>query len=503
MKKPSRISVILTSYNHAKYLRESINSVLNQTFTDFELIIWDDGSTDESWDIIRSFSDPRIQSYRSQTQNVVRNIISGIELTQSQYIAIHHSDDVWESDKLEKQVNFLDTNPDVGAVFTKVNFINEDGSLLNDEKHPYYEVFEQPNQTRYEWLNRFFYSGNVLCHPSVLIRRVCYEECGMYRYGLAQLPDFDMWVRLCLKYAIHILPERLVRFRIRNNEANTSGNRPEMHIRLQFEFLQIYSNYLSITDKEEFLKVFPASLRYFDNKDYEIPFALAMMSLKSPHPSGKLFGLQQLFDLINDPEKAKKIREVYGFGQRNFIELTAKHDIFSTIAITELTGKLAVLDSQVRALDEIRTSKAWQAASILMRIPVWLAPPSSWFSQLLKRMFSVIGSPLSDWKIKRDLMLIRKSGLFDDAWYLASNPDVARAQMDPARHYLLYGGFEGRDPNKLFDSDWYLDTYPDVKTAQINPLVHYIKYGRAAGRQTHLTDKSDQTIKNGDPNFRA
>ena len=82
----------------------------------------------------------------------------------------------------------------------------------------------------------------------------------------------------------------------------------------------------------------------------------------------------------------------------------------------------------------------------------------------------------------RDLYLIRTSGLFDKAWYLRNNPDVAQAKVDPLFHYLHNGGFEGRDPGKEFSSKWYLETYEDVKKAGINPLVHFLKHGRMEGR---------------------
>jgi hypothetical protein len=82
-----------------------------------------------------------------------------------------------------------------------------------------------------------------------------------------------------------------------------------------------------------------------------------------------------------------------------------------------------------------------------------------------------------------DLSLIRSSGMFNEIWYLAVNPDVAEAKMDPVVHYLFYGGYEGRDPCPNFHSSWYLDAYEDVKKAGINPLLHYLKFGREEGRE--------------------
>jgi glycosyltransferase involved in cell wall biosynthesis len=136
--------VILTSYNHAEYLRDSIESVLNQTFSDFELIIGDDASTDKSWDIIQSYTDPRIQAYRHETHRM-GEIINEAVLTgkaSGDLIAIHHSDDIWEPQKLAKQVAFLDANPEVGAVFTKVKIIDDAGNPFQDQNHFYSKRFE-------------------------------------------------------------------------------------------------------------------------------------------------------------------------------------------------------------------------------------------------------------------------------------------------------------------------------------------------------------------------
>src|SRR5215510_6627953 len=121
-----RVSIILTSYNHEKYLHEAIDSALNQTFSDFELIIFDDGSIDDSWAIIRSYLDPRIQAYQNKTTTKYGKFVrmNFLEKSHGEYIAIHHSDDIWEPDKLEKQVAFLDANPHIGAIFSRVQIID-------------------------------------------------------------------------------------------------------------------------------------------------------------------------------------------------------------------------------------------------------------------------------------------------------------------------------------------------------------------------------------------
>jgi hypothetical protein len=86
-------------------------------------------------------------------------------------------------------------------------------------------------------------------------------------------------------------------------------------------------------------------------------------------------------------------------------------------------------------------------------------------------------------KKARELRLLRSSSLFDESWYLANNPDIAQAKVDPCDHYLRYGGFEGRDPGPGFNSLWYLANNADVRAARINPLLHYLEYGRNENRK--------------------
>jgi len=326
-----KVTVILSSFNHGKYIQESIDSVLNQTFTDFELIIWDDASTDDSWEMINSYSDPRILSFRNE---VNRRGLYGInravsEVAAGEYIAIHHSDDLWEPEKLAKQIAFLDANNDVGAVFTQVKVIDENGNDFANKDHFYYHIFEQENRSRFEWLRHFFIEGNCLCHPSVLIRRECYQKVGSYDPRFAQLPDFDMWIRLCLKYEIYIFPERLVRFRVRDNDANASGNKSEHMIRTQFEYYKVLQNYRSITSFEELEKVFPTARKYHRNEGVDMAFILGMLSVElKPFNFTQLFGLDLLFEGISDSKRRAFIHRLYDFDYKDFLVLSAQSDVF-------------------------------------------------------------------------------------------------------------------------------------------------------------------------------
>lgn len=409
--KMPKVSVILTSYNHEKYIKEAINSVLRQTYEDIELIIWDDASSDDSWRMINRFKDNRIKAYQSE-QNGNGILNRALNIASGQYIAIHHSDDVWEPDKLEKQVAFLDAHHEVGAVFTNALAITEEGHALADEKHPYFNIFNQPNRTRHEWLNFFFNHGNALCHPSVLIRKSVYDTVGAYEYGYTQLNDFNMWIRLCLKYEIFVLPDKLVRFRVHANEANVSGNRPETRIRGGNEFYRILRHYLKITSYEEMGLIFPEAARYYRGEGFDAKFVLAMIALeRKPFSFTELFGIDLLFDIVSDPVRAEKIKTLYNFDRRAFLTLTKKHDGLSlerlysknqllaerdrqisaleaqianlNQVVNERDTKIANLDQSyteaLRAIDELRKSTSWR-----------LTVPMRYVSSKIKNLFSVI-----------------------------------------------------------------------------------------------------------------
>lgn len=325
-----KVSIILTSYNHDRFIEESINSVLQQSFEDYELIIIDDCSSDRSWEIINSFTDYRIITVRNPKNFGRGNISRTIhEKAHGEYIAIHHSDDIWEASKLEKQILILDRDKEIGAVFSHAKLIDDTGKIINKVDHPYNDIFNQPNRTRYEWLRFFFYFGNALCHPSVVIRKECFNYID-YRAGLAQLPDLDLWIQLCLKYEIFIIQEELVKFRIHNDNSNTSSNCQDAKIRLNYEYYKVLDNYKKITTNDELFKIFPEAKKYRNCEYIDPLFTLGMVALdEGRNKPTKLFGLDRIFDAINDSQRSEKLEKYLGFSEKTFFSLTKRYDIFN------------------------------------------------------------------------------------------------------------------------------------------------------------------------------
>jgi len=321
-----RVSIIIPSYNHDKYIHEAIQSVLDQTYQDFEIIITDDGSTDDTVKEIMKFTDPRIKLFCFEKNKGSSFATSNcVSMSNGEYLAMLSSDDVYYLEKLEKQVKYLDEHPDVWAVFGQAHIINEVGNDFNNENHFYTDVFRQQNRTRYEWLNYFFYKGNCLCHPSVLAKKEVYTIISPSDHRYPQQGDLYRWIKLCLQHEIFILPEELIKFRVREGEANASGNRPDVTTRIIWEFYHILNNYLSIEDVAEFTMIFPEAKTRFGN-DLEsdlIPFYLAMLAFDRKSAPYQIFGMNSLFDLLQNSHIAEKLKVKYNFYYPDFINLTA------------------------------------------------------------------------------------------------------------------------------------------------------------------------------------
>jgi len=343
----------MPSFNHEAYLSEAIHSVLAQTFSDFELIIVDDASADSSLKEIRAISDPRIQLCAlPENRGGAGALNVGIALAQGEYIAIINSDDRWLQDKLEKQVRFLSEKQDVAAVFTHAACINGIGDLdRSPAAQNLQTLFAQDNRTREEWLRLFIESGNCLCHPSILIRKKCYLDIGLYDERYRQLPDYDMWVRLCSTYSIHIIKEKLVQFRL-HGHANASASTENNNRRSSNELFFILENFFQKNDSafidcfgQKLIKKLPLSAQ-------EMQIEKAFVFLNSERCTLALIrnsiALIALYRLFEDFESRLVLEQKYGFTKDDLFAYSA--DISPYYQGTENLGPRAIINVPVGIL---------------------------------------------------------------------------------------------------------------------------------------------------------
>lgn len=215
------VSVVLTSYHHARYLQRAIESVLAQTLPDIEVVAIDDASTDESPAILQRYADRVKVLLHAQNRGTYASLNEGIEMTTAPYIAILNSDDAWLPTKLEQQVAILEGDAQVGLVHTAVQFIDAEnrpieGNPLGVRFHP------NPQGNLFpELLTR-----NLFITSSVMFRRECIERCGRFEERLFGMGDWDLWLRIAEHYTIGYVPERLTLYRVHGQ--NTMYQRERM-----------------------------------------------------------------------------------------------------------------------------------------------------------------------------------------------------------------------------------------------------------------------------------
>lgn len=210
-----RITVAMAVYNNAPFLAEAIESILGQTFGDFEFLIVNDGSTDDSGAIIdlHAARDQRIRAIHQPNRGLVASLNLMIGEARAPLIARMDGDDISLPERFERQLAFLDANPDYGVVGTSTHDIDEQGRLsLNLDFHPLdHDAFLAALET-----------GPWLCHPSVIIRTDIVRAVGGYRAPFRHCEDYDLWLRLSERTKLCTIADRLFHYRRSDTQVSTA-----------------------------------------------------------------------------------------------------------------------------------------------------------------------------------------------------------------------------------------------------------------------------------------
>jgi glycosyltransferase involved in cell wall biosynthesis len=208
------------------YLPQTLASVLNQTFADFEVLLIDDGSTDDIGLWASKICDPRVKLISQENQGLPGARNTGIAHAQGEYIAFLDADDFWEPTKLEKQANCLDSKPDVGLVYTWTLLVDQQGKSTGTVMAAQIEgnVWEK------------LLLGDVVgSGSSAMIRRRCFESVGLFDTELSSIEDCDMWVRIAAHYGLAVIKEVLVYYRQHPSNMSRDYDRMMQNSRLKIE----------------------------------------------------------------------------------------------------------------------------------------------------------------------------------------------------------------------------------------------------------------------------
>ena len=233
-----KLSVILPAYNSELVLEKAIDSVLSQTFKDFEFIIINDGSTDKTLNIIKSYSDNRIILIDQENKGLAKTLNIGLNIAKGEYIARMDADDICIPNRFEKQIFYLDSKKDVGLLGTGVEVIDDKDKHIS---------FHAPYVGHRKLQKIMFEKGNPFKHPSVMFRKEIALQCGGYNELIGKyFEDYFLWNSMSYISKVDNLPEILLKYRIASGSIMDNSQSYELR---DFALQCVRKNEFTLNDK--------------------------------------------------------------------------------------------------------------------------------------------------------------------------------------------------------------------------------------------------------------
>jgi glycosyltransferase involved in cell wall biosynthesis len=182
-----RVSVVMSVFNGERFLRQALDSILAQTFTDFEFIVVDDGSTDGTGEILKGYADPRLRIITQENIGLIGSLNRAVDIASSEYIARMDADDISSPRRLELQWEWLESHPRTAVLGTQVAEIGEAGNTIR--RHYYHNSSEDIGKA-------LLRGATALCHGTVVFRRACFKAVAGYRQPFQHAEDYDLWLRM-------------------------------------------------------------------------------------------------------------------------------------------------------------------------------------------------------------------------------------------------------------------------------------------------------------------
>jgi len=244
------ISVVMPVYNAATYLRASIESILAQTYANFEFLIFDDGSNDNSLDIIESYQDSRIRVIRNVTnQGLIDTLNKGLQQAKGTYIARMDADDISLPHRFAEQVAFMEAHPAIGVCGSWVEYLGQHEGT----------VMQYPTEHD-QILTHIFFNKATFCHPSVLLRNAVLQKHQLtYSSVYPHAEDFAFWIALHRHCRLANIPQVLVKYRRHSQQVSAQHQATQRHwfIYNAKQFIQHYTPDITPEELETHFHIFP------------------------------------------------------------------------------------------------------------------------------------------------------------------------------------------------------------------------------------------------------
>lgn len=327
------VSVCISAYNSASTVLETLNSVVNQTYKNLQIIVVDDCSTDDTVQLIKSIDDTRIELHKTvQNFNVTVAFNESLKYVKGDYIARIDADDVWQPDKIEKQVKFLENHLEYGACFTYAQIIDKFGNINCDSELNKAFIVENDTQIK---MYRFLYDNlNHFCHSSSLIRSQVMKEIGNYDVSILQLQDYDYWMRLLPKYNVYIIPEYLTIYRTGGISSEMIGKKLNIH---NNEYLRAIYKSVNICPDKIFLETFADKLKFqgkHTHEETEIEKAFVLLEGTFYSRGNPVLGILKFSELFQNEKYVKIASDKFNFFAKDLYKYEEMPFCLSSLALT-------------------------------------------------------------------------------------------------------------------------------------------------------------------------
>ena len=336
------VSILIPYYKDQNTLALSVQSILDQTYTDFELFLLDHTSTDkDTINIAHSFSDPRIKHIRMEKNLGAGSgllLLEFLKYASGKYIKLFCADDIMLPDGLETLVNFMEDNPDKDFAFGDMNYIDENGKLLDE--HWFHERHEfNINNNEDDELALFSDGVGHLPFPACICKRECFADIKIEKIFIL-LYDMTLWTRMLLKgRKIAFINEPVCLYRISEKQLSSASKKQEAYRITSFEAIEYVKIFINeIPSIALARKCFPNALfvnSLHDGDEDFLPFVIAHYYATSRVIPWAISGRQELYKILSEEAMCKKIENKFSFGIKEFRDLYRNEKLYNLIIAPE------------------------------------------------------------------------------------------------------------------------------------------------------------------------
>lgn len=316
-----KVSIALIAYNQQDYVGKTIESILNQTYQNFEIIVGDDSSTDETARVVKSYKDERIKYFKTDYNigingnlNLAVNVICGCD-----YIVLSDGDDKLRANYLECIVGYFEKMPQIDVLYPQLCAIDKDDNYIKGKDEYFWRI---SNKTADSHLRIGFMEGNFLISPGMAMRKKAVDTIFPLPYSLVNFQDYAMHIDILINgLKIYVLDEILVDYRISVGSISHDGD--NILKREQMEIAPLMDYFLNIKDTNLLKRVFKNEIANTKIEPFSdtIPFFLGQMALLSSHYKRKEWGYHTIMKFLSDKSNFDIVNKRYDFTFKSYLKL--------------------------------------------------------------------------------------------------------------------------------------------------------------------------------------